>query len=213
MKNKSSLKKLATRNYNGFALISSLMIMMLLMLVALAMLSLSNTSTSSTNLNKGAAEARANARMALMLAIGELQMHSGPDTRITAPANIIESGAPPLTGVWRSWEGSNHDSDGRPIKPDYTVKTREEDSGGRFLSWLVSGAEDGQAPLSPAPSALVFSEPTAESIPLLASGTLGTTTLSDGTVVDNPGQVHVTRQIVQDDNTTTNGSYAWWVSP
>ncbi len=218
MKNKSILgfhKQLALWNHTllsrkGFALISSLMIMMLLMLVALAMLSLSSTSVRSATVGKGISEAQANARMALMLAIGELQRSSGSDTRITAPADIVETNAPPLTGVWKSWEGTNHDSIGRPIKPNYSVKSKNESDGGRFLTWLVSGAQQGQEPLSPAPSALVYSEPSSNTIPLLAKGTLGS---NASTGANNLGQVHVPLQLVYDSNNTITGSYAWWVSP
>jgi hypothetical protein len=187
----------------GFAIIATLMIMILLTVLAFAMMSLSTTTTRSSNITGGMAEAKANARMALMIAIGELQRHTGADTRITAPAEILEAGAPPLTGVWRSWEGTNHDSTGRPITPDYTVKTSREADGGRFLTWLVSGAQVGQEPLSPAPSDLVSSVATADTIPLLSTGSLGA----------NPGQVHVAKQLLQDESGVTTGSYAWWVSP
>ncbi|MFT6792527.1 MAG: hypothetical protein ACJAR1_000507 [Rubritalea sp.] len=205
MKNKFSHKRLALWNHTllsrkGFALISSLMIMMLLMLVALAMLSLSSTSVRSATVGKGISEAKANARMALMFAIGELQTHTGNDTRITAPADIVESDAPALTGVWRSWEGENHDDAGRPIKPDYSSKTRPNESGdGRFISWLVSGAGSGNSPASPSPSTLVFSSSTVDTIPLLAFGTLGS----------DLGQVHVKPQFVNDES----GAIGWWVSP
>jgi len=193
------------RDARGFALISSILIMALLVMVAMGMLSLSTIEVRSSQNSKAMAEAQANARMALMIAIGELQRATGSDTRVTAPADIVESGAPPLTGVWRSWEGSNHDSTGRPIKPDYTVKTKSESSSGRFLTWLVSGAESGQQPMSPAPSALVYKDDsTAGTIPLLSKGTLG-----EG----NPGQVHVTPQLLKNENDLTTGSFAWWVSP
>lgn len=188
---------------NGFAIVATLMIMILLTVLAFAMMSLSTTTTRSSNITGGMAEAKANARMALMIAIGELQRHTGADTRITAPAETVEAGAPSLTGVWRSWEGTNHDSTGRPITPDYAVKTSREADGGRFLTWLVSGAQVGQEPLSPAPSDLVSNVATADTIPLLAEGTLGT----------NPGQVHVAKQLLQDESGVTTGSYAWWVSP
>lgn len=184
---------------NGFAIVATLMIMTLLLLMAFAMMSLSSTTTRTTSTNDADAEAKANARMALMLAIGELQMHSGADTRITAPAELLEAGAPPLTGVWRSWEGTNHDATGRPIQPDYSVKTQRESDGGRFLTWLVSGAQPGQEPLSPAPTALVSTSATADTIPLLSTGTLGT----------NPGQVHVVPQLLEDNS----GAIAWWASP
>ncbi len=202
-------------NRNGFALISSLMIMMLLMLVALAMLSLSSSSVSSAKAGKGISEAKANARMALMFAIGELQTHTGNDTRITAPADIVESDAPPLTGVWRSWEGENHDDAGRPIKPDYSSKGKSSESGdGRFLSWLVSGAQPGQAPLSPAPSALVYkNDAISGTISLLSGGTLGYLDPDVNPKVSNPGQVHVPLQPIVDGDDLVTGSYAWWVSP
>jgi hypothetical protein len=189
----------------GFALIATISIMALLVMVGLGMLSLSKVELRSSQNSKAMAEAQANARMALMIAIGELQRHTGSDTRITAPADIVESGAPPLTGVWKSWQGTDHDSTGRPIKPDYTVKTRSESTSGHFLTWLVSGAESGQEPQSPAPSALVFNDDsTVGTIPLLSEGTLGES---------NPGQVHVTPQPLKDENNLITGSFAWWVSP
>jgi hypothetical protein len=65
--------------------------MMLLMLVALAlaMLSLSNSSARSVSVGSGISEARANGRIALMLAIGELQEQMGPDQRISANGAIL----------------------------------------------------------------------------------------------------------------------------
>lgn len=200
---------LTKRQGKGFALIATLSIMMLLMIMAMTMMSLSSSEVRSSANNKEMVEAQANARMALMFAIGELQMYTGKDTRITAPADIVQSGAPPLTGVWKSWEGTNHDSDGRPIKPDYTVKTKSESTRGHFLTWLVSGAQPGQEPLSPAPTALVSPVATGDTIPLLSSGTLGTREDAAGNVVDNPGQVHVTPQLVNGES----GAIGWWVSP
>ncbi len=206
MKNLFTFTKSKPKNFmkKGFALISALLILVILTVVAFAMMSLSNTSTRSSNLTSGLEEAKANARMALMLAIGELQRTTGPDTRITAPADIIEDDAPPLTGVWRSWEGTNHDTaTGRPITPVYSNKETREADGGRFISWLVSGAGTGQQPLSPAPTTLVVSTPGANTVPLLAAGTLNT----------KPGQVHVAKQVLQDESGAITGSYAWWVSP
>lgn len=189
----------------GFALVATLMMMVLLGILALGMLSLSSISLRNASHGSALSEARSNARIALTLAIGELQKHTGADTRVTAPAVIAETGAPPLTGVWKSWEGTDHDSTGRPIKPDYTVKTKAESTSGRFLTWLVSGAKSGTDPLAPnnKPSELVFATPTGNTIPLLSDGTLGI----------NPGQVHVTPQAVKNENNLITGSFAWWVSP
>lgn len=183
---------------NGFALVATLMLLLLLSLLALGMLSLSSISLRSTSRSAGMAEAQANARMALMLAIGELQRQTGPDTRVTAQAEVAETGAPPLTGVWKSWEGTDHDGTGRPIKPDYASKNASAQSGsGRFLTWLVSGARQG--PTQQGPSELVSTKSAAGTVPLLAEGSLG----------DKPGQVHVKPQLVKNDM----GAYAWWVSP
>ena len=109
----------------GFALVSTLMLMVLLALLAVSLLSLSAISLRGASQAQAKAIAQANARMALMIAIGELQKHAGPDTRITAPSDILEPYNPPLTGVWKSWEGSDHEPTtgnllaGRPRKPDY----------------------------------------------------------------------------------------------
>lgn len=194
----------------GFALIATLMLMLLLGLLALGMLSLSSISLRSTSGNSAQQEARNNARMALMLAIGELQRYTGSDTRITAPADIVEAGAPPLTGVWKSWEGTDHDPDtGLPIKPDYSVKTKAETGNGRFLTWLVSGAVAGAAPNSPMPSTLVSTSSSPDTVPLLADGTLGS----------GAGQVHVEPLLVFEPEPSPStgkrvkGAQAWWVSP
>ena len=191
--------------------------MVLLSILALGMLSLSSISLRSSSRNDEMSEARSNARMALMMAIGELQRYTGPDTRITAPANIIDpaANAPHLTGVWKSWEGTNHDlATGRPISPDYDVKTIEESaqtldgSDGRFLTWLVSGAQPGIAPTEQGnrPADLVFTEDNVDPANTIAL-------LSDKSLGSNPGQVHVTPLPVKDENNITTGTYAWWVSP
>ncbi|MBT8037938.1 MAG: hypothetical protein KJO21_10380 [Verrucomicrobiae bacterium] len=146
------------------------------------------------------AEAQANARMALMLAIGELQKHTGQDTRITASSTVVDEASPPLLGVWKSWEGMNHDSDGRPVKPDYAIKQQPSSSGdGRFLTWLVSGAQAGEAPTDPSSLAYSLPQENDDSVKLLSEGSLGK---------DSTQQVHLT-PIELDDG---SGRLAWWVS-
>jgi type II secretory pathway component PulK len=72
----------------GFALITIMSVMALLVMIALAMLSLSTIAVRASKNGKAMAEAKANARMALMIAIGELQKSAGPDQRITANADV-----------------------------------------------------------------------------------------------------------------------------
>jgi len=184
---------------SGFALIATISVMVLLVLIALAMLSLSTIEMRSGQNAKVMAEAKANARLALMLSISELQKLSGSDTRITAPMNMLDTNAPPLTGVWKSWEGSNHDSMGRPIVPDYGSKIKSATSGdGRFLGYLVSGATGLSDPENDALADLVKASATATSVPLL----------SDATIGSNDGQVHVEPQLLENGS----GAMAWWIS-
>lgn len=72
--------------------------------------------------------ARANARLAMVLAIGDLQKKLGPDQRISAPASLVERDAP--LGVTGAWSASLIDELGK----DYDAK---ED---KFLGWLASSS-------------------------------------------------------------------------
>src|SRR5215216_1651711 len=90
----------------GFALIVTLSLMILLTVIAVGLLTLSSISLRSTGQGNAMAIARANARMALTLAIGDLQKNAGPDQRVTARADVLDEKIvnPRLTGVWDSWE-------------------------------------------------------------------------------------------------------------
>ncbi len=127
--------------------------MVLLSLIAVGLLSLSSVVLRSSGSSDAQMVAMANARMALQIAIGELQKNVGPDTRITANASIMEGRAPVangnnhITGVWNAWrpnpnrvgdydsrkEGtpSNNDNGSRPSTPD-----------GGFYRWLVSSPNE-----------------------------------------------------------------------
>jgi Tfp pilus assembly protein PilX len=99
---------------NGFALVVTLSLMILLTLIAVGLLGLSTISLRISSQASAMAEARANARLALMLAIGDLQKQLGSDRRISAKAEILdktpESAAadevtnPHYLGVWDSWD-------------------------------------------------------------------------------------------------------------
>ena len=72
----------------GFALIVTLSLMILLTVIAVGLLTLSSISLRSTNSSAAITEARQNARMAMILAVGELQKYAGQDRRATATADI-----------------------------------------------------------------------------------------------------------------------------
>jgi len=186
---------------SGFALIATISVMVLLVMISLAMLSLSTIELRASQNGRAMAEAQANARMGLMLAIGKLQQHAGSDMRITAPADIIDEDMPSLTGVWRSWEGTDHEltgsMTGRPTVPDYASKKVSGASGGRLISWLVSGATP-EVELDQL-STLVSKTATPDSVALVGEGSLAE---------DDERQIHVPLQTLEG-----SGKYAWWVSP
>ena len=127
----------STRKNFGFALVATVSMMVLLTLVAIAMLSLSTIEQRSSGGGSNEADrmARANARMALMIAIGELQKAAGPDQRVTATSTLLGSSGNAYTSGTTAQDGKKHwvgvwdTSSYSPAAPD--SKT--------FKRWLVSG--------------------------------------------------------------------------
>ena len=190
------------RHHQGFALVATLSILVLLALMTLALLSLSNLTLRSASRKSAQAEAEANARLALMLAIGQLQKSAGNDTRITAPADILDETNPMLTGVWKSWEGSDHETQGtfqgRPIPPDYGAKLLSSSDDGRFLSWLVSSTQNTSDPGIAASLAQNRAAP--GWTPILGNGSLPNGDLR---------QIFLKPVGIGNDSL---GGFAWWVS-
>lgn len=122
----------ARSNRRGFALVITLSLMVLLTLLAVGLLSLSSISLRASAQGEAMQMARANARMALLLALGDLQKTLGQDARITASADQFLGGASGqeattnpahhFLGAYKSW--------------DIAAKTRPTPD---FLSWFVSG--------------------------------------------------------------------------
>jgi type II secretory pathway component PulK len=75
----------------GFALVVTLSLMVLLTVIAIGLLSLSSTSLRSSANGEAQSQAVANARMAVTMALGELQKEAGDDRRITADASLSKS--------------------------------------------------------------------------------------------------------------------------
>ncbi len=185
----------------GFALIITLSLMILLTVIAVGLLSLSSISIRESSQTSDLAIARSNARMAMMLAIGELQVQAGPDTRVTARADILDeqnnTKNPPILGVWKSWEGTDHEMTGtyagRPISPGNYQATKE----GRFLRWLVSGDPATLKNSTNPPGAAK----TATSVALVGENTVDS--------ADAKLQIHLPRVAITANG--RNGGYAWWV--
>jgi hypothetical protein len=179
----------------GFALVVTLSLMILLAVVAMGLLSLSAISLRTAAQGTAQSEARANARLALMMALGDLQKSLGPDRAVTATSEILASPAaavakPNTTGVWESWWDFNPNT-----APDYTaVKTS------RFRRWLVSSADM----TAPGARDFVTRGWTGKTIELVGNGSLGSNATSAAKV--SAGLVPVSR------NGKVLGSYGWHVA-
>jgi hypothetical protein len=187
LKNRWNLPK------KGFALIVTLSLMILLTVIAVGLLTLSSVALRTSSQSNSMAAARANARLALMLAIGDLQKSVGPDQRITAPSGILDSDPdtatadgvahPHLTGVWNARDATKESLDSyNTTPPDYS---RDKPN---FQSWLVSNAKPGDV------EQLNFAKGGSLVNPVNLAGS------KDPSLKVNAGKVSV-----------TGGSYAWWV--
>lgn len=186
-------KLVAWRQAGGFALVITLTLMVLLTLVAVGLLTLSSITLRATGQGEAMALARSNARLALMLALGELQKHAGPDKKVTAPCELLRQtpNMPRLTGVWDSWDAISSAS---ASSPDYDGKKRD-----LFRSWLVSDAD---------PEAVrnrEYDGPQGDTIRLVGPGTLGIGSPAPADMI-LAGKVPVAR------NGKADGAYAWHVA-
>ncbi len=134
---KSQVSNPLRKSPDGFSLIIVIALMVLLSLLAVGLLSLSSVTLRASRGGEAMAEARSNARMALMVAIGNLQKAMGPDRRVSANSSAIngEVGEVNTLGAWESWHWNPEASD----SPDYGEK---QDG---FVRWLSSSLNDEMA--------------------------------------------------------------------
>lgn len=181
----------------GFALVTTLILMILLTVIAVGLLTLSSISLRSSTQAKGQAEARANARLALMLAIGELQMELGPDQRVNAVSEILKDPDDSastleyshLTGVWNSRQ---EDPATAPLNsaPSY-------DHASAFRRWLVSSKKPEEITKTD------FAKTGTHDDPLIMARAPGTT----GGQATYAGKIPVASA-----SSGMPGKLAWWVS-
>ena len=200
--------------------------MVLLSILAIGMLTLSTVSLRTSTQSQDRRTARANARMAMMIAIGELQRTIGPDQRVTAPADLKNPSAamPQWVGVYGNNTGANYDDAPNTISPTEPV----------LLNWLVSGntsqgfefskdAEDFGKITTP-PTDILF-DPT-DPVSNIAGATANSTNLSiNGTKAallvgpNSAGPYDASRNqfvaapivATKNDSNQVNGGYAYWV--
>lgn len=187
--------RLVRKGSPGFALVATLSLMILLVVIAVGLLSLSTVSLRSTGHTSGRQAARANARLALQIAIGEIQKNLGPDQRVSADGRLLGDTPRHWVSVWRTTM-----DDGTP----YIV--RDNENGG--LKDLRKGTWDARN----------------EKIATLVSGNevtqQYTTDSDDDTMVelmsersedpDTGTRVRAPRVKVESRGKSA-GSYAWWV--
>lgn len=215
----------------GFVLISTMMIMSLLLVIGVAMVSLSSSETRTTSLSRHQEVAEANAKIALMKAIGRLQLTAGSDRRVTARAAILEDpdGSTRLAnrnwlGVWRtSYEQSgkqwpiigkspdmSRDDEPYPYKGIYSdlrFELADLEAGAWKTrlreSWLVSSSQLGPD----VRKNLDLNDK--DSVEIIGRGTLGDTS------VINEENYLLERVIVPKvviDTGDRKGAFAWFVS-
>lgn len=116
----------------------TLSLMVLLTVLAVGLMSLSAISLRSSTTGDDQAQAYANARMAVIMALGQLQKHAGDDRRITADASIATGvSQEQLVGVYNSW---THNFVSQPDKSiassQYTTQKNTA-----FRTWLASSID------------------------------------------------------------------------
>lgn len=75
---------------HGFAIVMALSLLSLVFLLVISLVNLVGIDLSLADARKEKVLAQAHARMGMMVAIGELQKHLGPDTRVSATADILD---------------------------------------------------------------------------------------------------------------------------
>jgi type II secretory pathway pseudopilin PulG len=167
----------------GFTLIITISLLMLLIIIAVGLLGLSSLSLRNSTRVDAMQQAQANARLALMIALGELQSELGSDRRINCAA-AMDAGSVPEHGQWLAvydaWKAED---------------TQRPEANTRFRKYLVSGDRTALRNRDTAKSVLA-----GESIEILGQGTLGTAA--------QDGRVKVGLMSL----TNSRGRYAWWIS-
>ena len=155
------------RRKRGFALIFVLSISALVVLAVLALVSLATNQTRMFRAERDRSMAQANAALSLKIALGELQAQLGPDTRISAPGDIIPGARQPyITGVWNSWKLDTNPT----TAPNY-----DQEKQTRFRKWLISGIPDALA-RSPGFAVTAPTTTGTDTVQLVGKGSVGETT-------------------------------------
>ncbi|WP_309383831.1 hypothetical protein [Cerasicoccus frondis] len=213
-------RKAISPETRGFAVVVALVLMAFLFLLLMSLATVTRVEVMSTQHIDQGMEARQNAYLGMMVALSELQKHSGPDQRVTAKADLVTPASddemtygeildywgasrnPQWTGVWLNANETEFD-------PNDPIAFNAEPE---RQAWLVSGGEIG---ISLDPESAVVG---------LSANTAPQDTLRDGNGNDHKLLISpannatntlraVTAPLVPviDDQGLESGNYAWWV--
>lgn len=221
---------------HGFTLILTISLLVLLTMVGIGLLTLSAVTIRGSSQANAQRMARDNARMAMIIALGQLQKHAGSDTRITATADMagssggntlipgaapannlsinslnkglttIQNGSRYWTGVWQN----------RDLPTQISTRTPSP----LLVQWLVSGNEITYAtPTAQTHTGFLPSNP---AVAVGANGNVNNTSravvLAGKNTVGDPGATtlpnYVAAPLIDVKSTSANlntGRYAWWI--
>lgn len=177
----------------GFALIISLVLMSFIFLLLTSLSLHVMVSSQNSSLTESRVQAEQNALFALNMALGELAKAAGPDQRVTARADIIDSAAPYWTGVWST----------DPDDPAYTSGSSDNEAAIKnreAIRWLVSEPNDGSDALLDQFGAKTTASMTDNEVLLASGGTAGIPVILSRQNITDPALNAVT------------GHYAYWVA-
>lgn len=202
-----------SRHSKGFALVAALSLMILMTLLAVGLLSLSVISLRASGRNEAFAEARANARLAMMIALGELQKEMGPDMRVSAEAALFDQN-PQTEAVdglaqsrwlaaydyWGDWLNSSYTrpAGGGSLTISDTYTARREKM---FRRWLLSMPENMVDDINAPDTLNTWNDQ--NSVILVGKGSLGDSAV---THPDRVTRAYLTR-------IGKTGRNAWWIGP
>lgn len=197
----------------GFTLILTISLLVLLVMISIGLLSLSSVTLRGTAQTNGQSIARSNARLALMIAIGELQKQMGPDMRISAEAAIFD-GNPKTSAIegvaqphwlaaynsWGNWLNTSYTPPGGSNLPSIR-STYIPKRSNMFRSWLLSMPTASMTNANAADSLNGWDD--SNSVIMVGKGSLGASA--------NANPENITRAYLKPVN--QNGKHAWWISP
>ncbi len=157
----------------GFALLITITLLAFLVLLLVSLASLTRVETQVAANTQQLAQARQNALMALNIAIGQLQQAAGPDQRVTARAEILDTNPttpaadgvkqPFWTGVWKTGAGVLDPTAGAGQRETSTGETAAMSASAKATAaktkaeWLVSRLPSATAPDPSLPTVLTVS--------------------------------------------------------